>query len=120
MSAKNGQVVLVKVGKRLRKVTVPEGYYRVLSGAIKPTDLFYSQKNREETGNHWAKVSQMFGDLGPDHLFGDATHYLCVIRKGVPVDAPCQKCHAKPVCEQGKLVELCEECYGKVSTKKGN
>jgi hypothetical protein len=119
MSEESGESVLVNFGVLgLKPVQIPKGYYRVLSGALKPTDLFYAERHRKETGSPWATVNTLSGIFeSSNDLIGQVEHYLCVIRKGVPVDAPCARCHSKPVCEQGKLVELCESCYEKMIAK---
>lgn len=118
MSEENGESVLVNFGVLgWKRVAIPKGYYRVLSGALKPTDLFYAEAHKKEIGSYWAPVNTFSGIQPSNALIGTVDYYLCVIRKGTPVDVPCQKCHAKPVCEQGQLVELCESCYGKMLAK---
>lgn len=113
MSASNEVLIRVSSqnGGRFVRATMPEGYYRVLSGALKPTDLFYSANAESETGNPWSMIGDAFFAVAG---LGELEHYLCVIRKGTPVDVPCQRCHARPVCDDGMLLEMCEECYGKL------
>lgn len=106
MSAKN-EVPIILHGKKIR-ITIPDGFYRVLSGVTKPTDLFYSKKAEEKNGNPWMRFADTEFCRGGG---ADVAHCLCVIRRGKPVDTPCVRCEQAAVGEMGFLVELCDACF---------
>ncbi len=87
------------------EVVLPEGYYRVFSGASKPGDLFLN----------WTKIKQ--GEVCWEYLESneamvpkglDATQVpVCVIRKGVPVEQPCARCGMEPRKFDYKYCDYC-------------
>ena len=80
-----------------RKATldIPDGWYRVLSGAVKPGDRYLAEDLFWDRGEvEWHDLRRF---PPPDRPDGTAEWYLCLIRRGEPVEALCPRCHNAPV-----------------------
>lgn len=108
MSEKSGVIELVKIGGDWQRIRLLGGYYRVLSGALKPTDLYYVPCDVRSGKPAWRAV-------GADNPLEPSTldEFLLVIRKGMAVDVPCSKCKARAAIESDTLVVLCQDCLEK-------
>lgn len=101
-----GKTKVLLLENDVRWVQLPEGFYRVVSGALKPSDLVLClltlvRDNRVV----WDKAADVYPNGGP------ATFYGVVIRKGVAVDPVCPRCEgAKPV----KSWKYCKNCLSEV------
>lgn len=94
-------------GSEARYVPIPEGYYRVLSGAAKPTDLMLCMISFLKNGTvEWTPVSLAF-PKAPIH----SRHIDCLIRKGEPVEKACPRCEGKPVAQGYRY---CKQCCGEI------
>lgn len=94
-------------GSEVRYVPIPEGYYRVLSGAAKPTDLMLCMISFLKSGVvEWTPVSLAF-PKDPIH----SRHIDCLIRKGEPVEKACPRCERYPPVQGFKY---CKQCCGEV------
>lgn len=80
-----------------RRAFLPEGYHRVLSGGVRPTDLCYDRDARI-----WVSVTEM--GYGLTRAF-----YGCVIREGEQPHVPCANCGANAVGQGGEICENCRE-----------
>lgn len=78
---------------RIETVELPDGFYRVYRGSIKPGDLYLNAVLFCDDGiESWSEVEPAcFGDW----LYGQADAYLCLIRRGSPVDEPCERCEVE-------------------------
>jgi hypothetical protein len=92
-------------GRREAEFEIPAGWYRVLSGAVKPGDRFLS------VDVFWRTGEIVWDDLTkpppPAAEYGSADWYVCLIRRGEPVEVLCPRCHSAPV-RHG--YRYCEEC----------
>ena len=69
------------------EVDLPEGYYRVWRGAVKPGDLWLNRvKLLEERIVEWCPIT----DSKP------ADEYCCLIRIGKQVTQECERCKVEP------------------------
>jgi hypothetical protein len=94
-------------GSEARFVPIPEGYYRVLSGAAKPTDLMLCMLSFMKSGTvDWVPVKLVFSKQ-PIH----SRHIDCLIRKGVPVEKACPRCERQAVAAGYKF---CKQCCGEI------
>lgn len=89
-----------------RYVPIPEGYYRVLSGAAKPTDLMLCMLSFCKGEIVWQPVSEVFQDRPVD-----SRHIDCLIRQGSPVDKACPRCEGRAV---AKGFRYCRGCCDEV------
>jgi hypothetical protein len=90
-----------------RKATLelPAGWYRVLSGAIKPGDRILDFNPFWQRGAvQWVELTEF---PPPGRPFGTADWYCCLIRRGEPVEVLCPRCHLAP-CRQG--FRYCKTC----------
>ena len=98
-------------GRPPREVAVelPAGWYRVLSGAVKPGDRMLARDVFWRTGEIvWRDLTK---PPAPGELYGMAHHYTCLTRRGEPVEVLCPRCHSAPV-RHG--YRYCEKCIMKV------
>jgi hypothetical protein len=79
---------------RVVEVELPDGYYRVWDGALKPGDLYLSRLAALDGRTVWEPITEFptereakRGDPG-----SSAGWYECVVRKGVEVVPPCDRC----------------------------
>ena len=80
---------------RQATIELPAGWYRVLSGAIKPGDRSLAERLFWQTGAiRWYELTEL---PPPSEPFGQASWYCCLIRRGEPVDKLCPQCHRAPV-----------------------
>ena len=86
-----------------RWVPMPEGYYRVVSGAAKPSDLSLCLLSFIRDGRVvWHRVDE----IQP----GKEVHsrsFDVLIRKGVPVDEVCPRCEARKPAKGWKYCRPC-------------
>ena len=91
------------------EIDLPAGWYRVLSGAIKPGDYELDVGQYVERSEVvWLPLTRFPRARDP---YGTADWYFCLIRFGEPVDALCPRCHTEPV-RIG--YRYCEDCCWKV------
>ena len=91
------------------RIELPPGWYRVLSGAIKPRDRYLAADYFWEDGEiHWCEVTRL---PRPGEPLSTADWYLCLIRRGEPVEVLCPRCRRKPA----RLgYRYCRDCCGEV------
>ena len=83
----------VRIGQNKIQIVLPEGFYRVLSGAIKPGDRYLNAANFLSTQKkEWIELSQcdvmeIFSTRRKNRAYDQAHWYYCLIRRGVPVSA---------------------------------
>jgi hypothetical protein len=76
-------------------VELPAGWYRVLSGALKPGDRCLAAGIFWEFGAvYWNELTEF---PPPGALFSTAEGYVCLIRRGEPVEALCPRCHVAAI-----------------------
>ncbi len=101
-------------------VQLPEGYYRVLSGAVKVGDLHLHCEKWLKGKVEWVEIE--FPEVDPQSLWREATAFLCLIRKGEPVEEVCTGCYERAkeagykwcvCCHYEKLAELRKERRGR-------
>jgi hypothetical protein len=93
-------------------VELPKGWYAVLSGAVKPGDMFLDAFLFTENGSvNWIDVD--LGDLRKNPP-KTSKYFMCLIRKGVPVEEQCPMCY-----EEAKLprCKYCATCCAEVIKK---
>jgi hypothetical protein len=100
------------VGTRCRELNLPDGWYRVLSGAAKPGDQCLNIDAFWKTGAvEWYVLTN---PAAPGDDYGDADDYCCLIRRGLPVEVLCPRCRDAPV-RFG--YRYCEDCCHQVVRK---
>ena len=91
----------------VRYVPIPEGYYRVLSGAAKPTDLMLCMITFLKDGAvDWVPVSEVF-----QGRLVHSRHIDCLIREGIPVEKACPRCERFAPKEGYRF---CKDCCGEI------
>jgi hypothetical protein len=86
--------VLIRTPRRAT-LELPAGWYRVLSGAIKPGDRCLDNGWFWRTGAvRWYELTRV---PPPGRPFSTADWYGCLIRPGEPVEVLCPRCHEQPV-----------------------
>jgi hypothetical protein len=74
-------------------IELPQGWYRVLSGAVKPGDYELDEELFWDTCViFWRELTEF-----PDDPCYTASLFLCLIRAGEPVEALCPRCHRRPI-----------------------
>lgn len=77
------------------RLEIPAGWYRVLSGAVKPGDRCLDCELFWQTGAiQWYELTEF---PPPGQPLGTAGWYCCLIRRGEPVEVLCPRCHRAPV-----------------------
>jgi len=81
---------------REKEFELPAGWYRVLSGAVKPGDRCLDEDLYWDTGAiRWCAPTTLF--LESDEPGEFAQEFLCLIRVGEPVEVVCPCCGLDPV-----------------------
>jgi hypothetical protein len=99
-------------------VELPEGYYWVFRGAVKPGDLYLNRVAFRDGRVEWlpARVAYRFEGSEETHpLYTTADPYTLLIRKGVQVDAPCERCEAAV---RHRDWRFCQDCGELVKNRK--
>jgi hypothetical protein len=96
--------------RREASLEIPAGWYRVLSGVVKPGDRHLNDELFWQTGDiEWCEFSSFLPPGGP---YGTADWFSCLIRRGEPVDVLCPRCHSAPV---GPGLRYCKPCSWNVA-----
>ena len=81
--------------RREASLEIPAGWYRVLSGVLKPGDRHLDCEVFWQTGDiEWRELLDF---PPPGEPYGTADWFSCLIRRGEPVDVRCPRCHNAPV-----------------------
>jgi hypothetical protein len=96
------------------EVELPEGYYRVWSGALKPGDLYLNDFLAQDGIVFWEPVTyfptEQEARLG--RRWSSAKWYVCLIRRGEPAVLPCERCGVHP---RAHRLRFCRACAGIVA-----
>lgn len=84
---------------RTAEIEIPDGWYRVLSGVVKPGDRYINSRL------FWADgiVEWIDLDIGKvdfrrkKHHYDTPQWFTCLIRRGEPVDRQCPSCNEEAV-----------------------
>jgi hypothetical protein len=74
------------------EVELPDGYYRVFSGALKPDDLYLNCLLARDGITQWEPLNQKHLAAKYNEPDGHAGWFTCLIRRGVMVEQPCERC----------------------------
>ena len=89
------------------EVEIPQGYYRVFSGAVKPTDKFLNLQAIKEGQVIWLYVDIEENMRLPKGPRNNASVFGCLIRKGTAVEEPCIRCQCQPKRPRHKYCIYC-------------
>jgi len=80
---------------RQATLEIPDGWYRVLSGAVKAGDCELDSDLFWDIGAvQWHELTEFPPSGNP---WSTADWYRCLIRRGEPVETLCPRCHDAPV-----------------------
>lgn len=83
--------------ERVVEVPLPEGYRRVYRGALVEGDLFLHLGHIDQGRVVWEPVVlPTRAAVRREQPYSTAGWYACVIRRGEPVDEPCERCRVAP------------------------
>lgn len=88
------------------KVELPDGYYRVWSGAAKPGDLYLNMILIRDEIVQWEPREDA---ILVEHCLQTIQVPVCVIRLGTPVDKACERCEAEPAVRGERFCDYCRE-----------
>ena len=89
--------IVVQLGHN-KQVELPEGYYQVLSGMVKPTDLELNLLFWRDGRIVWEPVTPPYKKVWK---------YGCVIRKGVSPDKVCERCKTEAAIYGQRYCAVC-------------
>ena len=90
------------IWKRL-EIDLPEGFYRVFDGAVKPDDYFLDCVSARRGETIWLPAGTN------DPPYDTADLYACLIRSGIPVSKPCERCEFRKAVFGERFCEDCRE-----------
>jgi hypothetical protein len=98
------------------EVELPDGYYRVWSGALKPGDLYLNDFLARDGITTWEPVTYFPAEREArfGRPYSSANWYLCVIRRGEPVVPACERCGVEP---RFNRLRDCRSCAAIVAGK---
>lgn len=94
----------------LREVEIPNDYYRVWRGALRPGDLHLNMVLIRDNITEWLDA------YPPETGKNDAGWYSCLIRRGTSVDKTCEFCFCRMAIPGWKC---CEDCREKLRINRG-
>jgi len=93
-----------------QEITLPKNYYRVLSGAAKPGDLYLDPCRFYHGEVRWVPLdirwAEEMAKMHRDHSSRSAN---CVIRVGTPLGQPCDRCGMNPRWRDNRFCYQCCE-----------
>lgn len=90
-------------------VEIPDGWYRVWTGAIKPGDFSVNCVLLQDGITHWQPISERHLSEKPGEPYTEARWYGCLIRYGVAVDKGCDRCGCNRRSGKARFCLMCRE-----------
>ena len=91
------------------KVELPDGYYRVWSGALKPGDLYLNMVLIRDGITQWEPCDEIPMRPIPGSQLSYRQIPGCIVRHGTPVDKTCERCQAEPAVQGERFCDYCRE-----------